>query len=101
MDPKILDLIIKLGSSGGLLTIIAILIYVIYTQHNEMKEVQQSRIDDKEKCQEHILEETEKSHDILDKVVTVVEKQNIQIEARFDSLDKDMSTLKEHIKDFN
>lgn len=99
MDPKILDLIIKLGSSGGLITIVAVLLYVVITQHNEMKDIQAARVADKDKCTEHLSDQTEKTHDVLDKMTTAIEKQNIQMENGFDNLSKDIATLKEHIKD--
>ena len=100
MDPKILDSLIKLGSSGGLLTVIAILLYVIYNQYTDLKALQQARVDDKEKCQEHLSDQMDKNHDVLDKVVTTMEKLQIQQEARFDAVDKDNAALKDHIKDF-
>jgi len=95
MDPKILDMIIKIGSSGGLLTVIAILLFVIYNQYNDLKTMQETIVVEKEKCQEHLLEQVEKSHEVLDRTITVIEKLQIEQEHGFSDLKEDIKELKD------
>ncbi len=88
MDPKLIEILLKIGAPGGMLTVIAALLYVAITQYNDIKILSNARILDKEK-----------THDVLDKLVSAQEKQAIINESRFDTLDKETDNLSDDLRD--
>ena len=99
MDPHILELITKIGAPGGATALLAFLVYVLYAIYQDLKKVQEERIEDAKKYNDAILADKDKTNETYSRVADTIEKIVITSEKSNGDIRNDIEKLALTVED--
>lgn len=99
MDPHIIELLTKIGAPGGLTAVLGLLIYVLYNVYQDLKKVQEERIEDAKKCSEALLSRLESMNETYSRVADTIERVSVADDRASDKILNEIDKLSLTVED--